>query len=160
MDIKSTEFLKALYMQQSKGMFRYAYSILKDEYLAEDAVQETFTAACKNIETLKTNTSPVGWLFEALKRIMKRLRSEEFKLRKHILTLDKSQSDTPAAPDDINPVILFDGVIPRGELDLLNKIYVHGYTYKDLADEMGVPLSNIAMKAKRAKEKFRHNYKE
>ena len=151
-------FLRKLYMEQSKGMFRYAKSVLHDEFQAEEAVQEAFTVAWGKIGTLITAPVPVGWLFETLKRIMKRMQSEEYKRQKRILSFAESQSYIPYASDELNPVISFAGVISNEELKLIDKIYVQGYTYKDLAEESGVSPCIIGMKVKRAKEKFRKKY--
>jgi RNA polymerase sigma-70 factor (ECF subfamily) len=152
------EFLKQLYMKQSKGMFRYANSIMRDNYLAEDAVQETFAVAWEKIESLVGMDSPVGWLFGTLKNIMKKNTAEMYKFQKLLLSLDGYNGIDQAVTDDIDPTILYEGIISSEEYSILEKLYIHGYTYKELASEMKVPLSTVGMKAKRAREKFRKKH--
>lgn len=154
------DYLGNLYIQQSEGMYRYAYAVLRDEYLAEEAVQETFAVAWSKINALVTMESPVGWLFGTLKNTMKRTRAEAYKLQKTLVSLDEQLADVPSTQDDLEPLLLFGGIISNDELDLLEKLYVHGFTYKDIADELGVPLSTLGMRAKRAKEKFKRKYGE
>ena len=153
-----SEFLRNLYVRQSKGMFRYASSIMRDDYLVEEAVQETFALAWEKIESLAFMDSPVGWLFGTLKNRMKRKMAEKHKVQKLLVSLNDTLYDTPTVLDNIDPAILFDGIISSEEYTILEKLYIHGYTYTDMANEMGVPVSTVGMKAKRAKEKFREKF--
>jgi len=130
---------------------------MRDNYLAEDAVQEAFAVAWEKIESLVGMVSPVGWLFGTLKNIMKKNMAEMHKFQKLLLSLDEYNCVEQAITDNIDPTILYEGIISNEEYIILEKLYIHGYTYKELANEMNVPVSTVGMKAKRAKEKFRKN---
>lgn len=51
-----------LYALTYKDVYNYACHYLKDEYLAQDAVQDTFISAFKKLKTLKEPTVFVAWL--------------------------------------------------------------------------------------------------
>jgi len=51
-----------LYSMTYNKVYNYAKHYLRDEYLAQDAVQEVFILALKNISTLKDSTLFVAWL--------------------------------------------------------------------------------------------------
>ena len=51
-----------LYAATYQKQYYAAYKYLKDEYLAQDALQETYISALKNINSLKDPTLFVAWL--------------------------------------------------------------------------------------------------
>jgi len=159
-DKSQREFLKNLYMQQSENMFRYAYSVLRDSFLAEEAVQETFVVAWDKIEQLINMESPVGWLFGVLKITMKRIKTNEYKLRKTFVTNDETIADSITAHDDLESSVLLEDMFSNDDYSILKKIYLHGFTYNELAEELDLPLSTVSMRIKRAKEKFKKSIEE
>ena len=50
------------YAATCKKQYEFAYNYIKDEFLAQDAVQETYISALKNIHVLKEPTLAVAWL--------------------------------------------------------------------------------------------------
>ena len=51
-----------LYALTYKHIYNYAGHYLRDEYLAQDAVQETYISALKNIKNIKDPSLFVAWL--------------------------------------------------------------------------------------------------
>lgn len=51
-----------LYAATYKRQYLYAYRYLKDEYLAQDALQETYILALKHLADLKDPTLVISWL--------------------------------------------------------------------------------------------------
>lgn len=51
-----------LYALTYKKIYNYCYNYLKDTYLAQDAVQEIYILALKNISTLKDTELFVAWI--------------------------------------------------------------------------------------------------
>ena len=51
-----------LYLQMYTRLFEYARSVLPNDALAEEAVQDTFAIACKKPEALLRSPNPPGWL--------------------------------------------------------------------------------------------------
>jgi len=152
-------FFSVLYEQEKESMYWYAASQLRNDFLAEEAVQEAFLIALEKIEVFVNVEKPEGWLFGILKNVIKRIKAEEYKLQRRFISINEhNASQSLSTNDEIDPVILFDGVVSREDLDILQKLYVHGYTYKDITDEMGIHLSTVGMRAKRAKEKFGGKY--
>ena len=45
------------------------------------------------------------------------------------------------------------------DLMLLKKIYVEGHTYQEMAEELAISPSALAMRTKRAKERFKKEYR-
>ena len=152
------DFMSNLYAQQSKGMIRFARSVLLDEYLADEAVQETFAVALKKVDLLSTMENPTAWLFGVLKVMFKRIRANERKLQKLFVSIDEPMVNTPYKDEDLESNVLLTSLITSEEFRILEKIYLHGYTYQEVADDLGIPLSTVGMRVKRAKEKFKEKY--
>lgn len=51
-----------LYNYTHHKVYQYAYTFLKDPYLAQDAVQEIYTSIYKNIDTLKEDSLFHSWI--------------------------------------------------------------------------------------------------
>lgn len=51
-----------LYAATYQRQYLYAYRYLKDEFLAQDALQETYILALKNLIKLKDPTLVISWL--------------------------------------------------------------------------------------------------
>ncbi len=56
------ESFGALYERYHSSMVALAYSMLADRYLAEDAAQEVFAIACRDIGSLKSKERFAAWL--------------------------------------------------------------------------------------------------
>ena len=51
-----------LYAATYQRQYHFAYTYLKDEYLAQDALQETYIIALKNLSKLKDPMLLIAWL--------------------------------------------------------------------------------------------------
>ena len=51
-----------LYAATYQKQYQFAYSYLKDEYLAQDALQETYIIAFKDLSKLKDPLLVLAWL--------------------------------------------------------------------------------------------------
>ncbi len=58
----SSDAFAQLYGLTYKHVYNYAVRYLKDEYLAQDAVQDTYIHALKNIRNIKDPTLFVAWI--------------------------------------------------------------------------------------------------
>ena len=56
------ESFGALYKRYHSPMVALSYSMLADRHLAEDAAQEVFAIACRDIESLKSKERFAAWL--------------------------------------------------------------------------------------------------
>lgn len=60
--IGDSDAFAELYAATYQRQYLYAYHYLKDEYLAQDALQETYVLALKNLTKLKEPTLVISWL--------------------------------------------------------------------------------------------------
>ena len=70
MNLQQNEEIKRLYLEMYSKLFDYAFSFLKNESLAEEAVQNTFQIACQKPEKVCNSPNPQGWLVITLKNVI------------------------------------------------------------------------------------------
>ena len=129
----------------------------KDPDRAHEAVQETFLIAWEKPKEFLGSLSPVGWLVNTMKNVLRNMIREDqrwnARLQEFQAHLDRDAAH-PAPGADLE----LEGLIPPEELDLLKRLYLHGETYEELCEELGLKKSTLAMRVKKSKEDFREKY--
>ena len=152
------EFFEKLFREQYQSLLRCARAVLRRygaktvsvSGRAEEVVQETFQLAWRKRETVMALEYPMGWL--CLATVWKaREAIREDKRWVERLTLI-------AHPIGVQPEERFYADLRRilspEEYKLLYRLYLEGYTYKELCEEFDEKKSTLAMRAKRGKEKL------
>lgn len=89
-----------LYAATHQRLYQFSYHYLKDEYLAQDALQETYILVLKNIATLKSPELFVSWLNQICFRVC-------FHMQKKRAQYQAEMSETPeelsSSREDGNP---------------------------------------------------------
>ena len=80
------ESFGALYERYHSSMVALAYSMLADRNLADDAAQEVFAIACRDIGSLKSKERFAAWLAGICRNVSRQML--------------KANKSTPAAPDN------------------------------------------------------------
>ncbi len=70
----------ALYEQYYNSMVALAYSVLADRHLSEDAAQQTFAIACRNLPKLKSKDKFAYWLAGICKNTARQMGRSRAKL--------------------------------------------------------------------------------
>jgi RNA polymerase sigma-70 factor (ECF subfamily) len=81
------ESFGALYERYHSSMVALAYSMLADRDLAEDAAQDVFAIACRDIGSLKSKERFAAWLAGICRNVSRQM--------------IRDNKSTPVAPDDI-----------------------------------------------------------
>lgn len=143
-------------------MFKLAIKTLRQNSLANDAVQETMLIACKKINALKNSPNPRGWLINTLKHVLNRFQKargmhNRFFLLDH--SIDSTQELIPdAKAHKPNPDLLYEGLISEEDYYILRRIGVEGDSINELAAELGISLPTARKRIQRAKDRFRKQY--
>lgn len=120
---------------------------------SEITVQEMFTLAWERRQEVLSKEKPIGWLYNALQyKVMELLREEN---RWAKLLLRYEQQNMKPAEEPISLEVEFAGLVPDEDLELLYRIYLYGYSYNELCQEMGLTKSALAVKVHRIKEKIK-----
>lgn len=145
--------LEKYYRDEAEGMMSFAAYILKDPSLAEVAVQETFLAALSNMDKFARSPKPVGWLYAALKNIIKHIQRDQRKQLKRFVSMD-DLGDGKLVTDDRNTIdlILTSASCTDSDMKLLYEFYAEGYSLKELSEKYNISVGACKMRIRRAKD--------
>jgi RNA polymerase sigma-70 factor (ECF subfamily) len=132
--------LRAAYSAHGAELYRFALRTLGDEWLAEDAVQETFLRAWRSAAGYDPQMSSLRtWLFAIARNV--------------IIDASRTRSQRPAAPapdlprsaDELEQALLACQLeeafrrISEDHRRALIETYYRGRPYSDVAGELGIP---------------------
>ena len=95
----SSDAFAELYTATYQKQYRFACSYLRDEYLAQDAIQDAYILALKNISALKDANLFIPWLNQITFRVCFKLQKKQ-KEKNNVIVydytdLEKQPSDDP-----------------------------------------------------------------
>ncbi len=148
-----------LYRLYSKAMFNVSYRITGREEDAEDALQEAFISAFRNLGSYRGDASFGAWL----KRIVVNKAINILKKRKHEMMPDDEQWDVADEEpnveyrEDLTVQRVKDAILqlPDGYRSVLSLYLLEGYDHQEIADIMGISESTSKSQLNRAKNKLR-----
>ena len=93
-----------------------------------------------------------------LKNVCRNIQKNRNYYLSRILSLNESVLGTTALESDNLWETNVQDFISKEDFMILKKIILDGYSYKDLAKELGISLEACKKRAQRAKQRFRKNY--
>ena len=136
-----------------EALYRYAFRLSGSAADADDLTQETFCKAQEQFAQLRDPGRAKNWLFRILRNVyLHRVRSEK---PGRVVSLD-SVGDVPQAEADPGIETERDLRTALGELseDWRTPIilfYFEGFSYRDIAEQMDLPLGTVMSRLARAK---------
>ncbi len=152
------EHIHALYLAHSPALTSYARSLGFSRDAAEDLLQETFLAAVRRIDALRSCAYPRAYLMQILRNVVGyRLRSMKYAAGlEEKLQREARERAGPEGPEEgLGPEVLYRGLIGDSELRLLLRFYVEGRSVGELARELEIDPGACKMRIKRARERLR-----
>lgn len=92
--IGDSDAFAELYAATYQRQYLYAYHYLKDEYLAQDALQETYVLALKNLTKLKEPTLVISWLNQINFRVCYNLHKKQQRYYSEMIIDSNDSFDT------------------------------------------------------------------
>jgi RNA polymerase sigma-70 factor (ECF subfamily) len=154
------EAFNILYRNYYNQVYYSAYAVIKDHFLAQDIVQETFMKVFRHLHALKEEGKKGAWL-----NVISRNTAIDF-YRKRLGCLeisdDNIEINSIAVEEDMDKYIemktvreLLFSLEPQHRQSLL-LIYEYGLTYEQLASYQNTTVSAVKSKLHRAKKKLRY----
>jgi len=141
-----------------ESLYRYAYRLSGSAADADDLTQEAFCKAQMQFATLRDRGRAKPWLFSIVRNLyLHRLRSE----RQHATVPLEAVAELPEdAPDELPPI---DPEQLQKALDELPEVfrspiilfYFEDFSYRDIADQMDLPIGTVMSRLARAKATLR-----
>lgn len=155
-DAEKQKFI-IFYEQYRKLMFYIAKEILKDNHLAEDAVQEAFLRIAKNFHKTGTVTSHETKAFAVIitRNVAIDIYSKEKKITKINQYLSESiETETDDFTEKTSYKKLLGYILELPEIyrDVLYLNLVYDYQFNEIANLLGISTENARKRAQRGKK--------
>ena len=148
--------IERLYLQMFSMLFEYARSVLPNDALAEEAVQDTFRIACQKPESLCTSPNPEGWLVNTLKNVLCNMERSRG-IAKRILHgyFAANITELTTTTDKVAVEILYDDIADTEEFKLLKEMAIDGRSYLEMSQSRNISIDTCRKRVQRAKEILR-----
>ena len=144
--------LGELYDRVGRTAYGIAYRVLRDDRLAEDAVQEGFLAVWRSAATFRAERAKAStWIVTLVHRRAVDLVRREERRRAEPLDLDRHAEPDPAGSAEDEAWLGFERErvqrllrrLPDAQRETLELAYYGGYSQSELSERLGVPLGTI-----------------
>ena len=143
---------EALVKPHAAGLLRFARRLCGTE--AEDIVQETFLRAWRGISGLRQDSNPHAWLFRILLNTWhsagrrKRARPVEMPLRDATHLSREGHGEFA----EVNQAL---AQLPADQRTVLLLAVVEGFTCREMAEMLGIPIGTVMSRLSRARAALR-----
>ncbi len=152
----NSQVFDVLIERYQRDLLRTCTMILKDAHLAEDAVQETFLLAYKNLHRFRGESSAYTWLVRiAVNTCRNMQRRAWFRHEDRRVDLDALPVSVPGMSE--TSVALMGEVmrLPQKERETVWLYYYQEMTTAEVAQSLGVSASAVAKRLSRARKRLR-----
>jgi len=149
------EFAK-FYTQNYDLIYKYAYQMFQNKYIAEDIVQETFCIALRKQNELRDHPNPKWWLLRTARYKIAEVRRRMKYWCMEPLELDRPELAREDARFDIKELEMMAlTTVGEKEWQLMKKYYLFGTTISELAEAEGITENNMRVRLSRWTQRLR-----
>jgi len=151
-----------LVAEHYQSVYRYAFRLSGSATEAEDLTQQVYLIASRNLGKLRSVDSAKSWLFTILRNYFLRIRQNAQRIPTTHLPIDldnlpqKSHADIPTVAE-IEPEMLQQALNSLSDASrvILGMFYFEEFSYKEIAEQLDLPVGTIMSRLARAKVDLR-----
>ena len=147
--------IEVFYLEMYDQLFLYAQNALKNESLAEEAIQETFRIVCTKPEDLLSSPNPKGWIINTLKYTMQNMRRNRDRTNALLNQYLATYTSDAFSEDRIPLEVTYENVAHSEEFQLIKEMVVEGKSHLEMAQARGISVDACKKRVQRAKEFLR-----
>jgi RNA polymerase sigma-70 factor (ECF subfamily) len=145
--------IEALYRAHGPDLLAYLRRRFGGAETAEDLLQETFARALGALDGISRAASPRAWLFGIARHVglaaLRRRRAASD------LPADAAAAGPAAADERLETVRQAMAGLPKDQRETLDLRLVHGLTYEEIADVLGIPVGTVRSRLHHAVRRLR-----
>ena len=148
--------LRLLYEETGAGVFSFALSMMKNREDAEDVMQETYLSIHKSAHLYRSVGRPMEWIMTITRNLcISRLRQRS---RTAALTGSDEPADYSSIMNSEDRIVLAEGLkaLTEEEQRIILLHAAAGLKHREIAAVLGVPISTVTNKYRRALKKLKH----
>jgi RNA polymerase sigma-70 factor (ECF subfamily) len=141
-----------------QSLYRYAYRLSGAAADAEDLTQEAFCKAQAQLATLRDPDRAKPWLFSILRNAyLHRARSDRAHKQVSLDAVGDLPDELPADVPEVDPERLQQALneLPEGFRTPVILFYFEDMSYRDIAEQMDLPIGTVMSRLARAKTHLR-----
>lgn len=140
--------LAELLMDNKENMYRLAYSILKNDADAQDAVGETIVAAFEKRSQLRKPESAKAWIMQIL---VNKARSIGMRGKRTVLSddLEQMEAGTVFQYDELWPIVM---ELREEYREVIVLYYYAQFSVKEIGKALKIPAGTVKSRLSRARE--------
>ena len=152
-----------LYVATYQQQYRFSYRYLQDQYLAQDALQETYILALKNITTLRDPHVFLSWLNQINMRVCFKIYRQEKRQELQMELYDQDRKvkgfvDSPELQtmknDEQERLLRQVYQLPFSESQVILLRYFRGMKLEEIAQILDISLSSVKRYLKSGQNKL------
>jgi RNA polymerase sigma-70 factor (ECF subfamily) len=139
-----------LYRRFYRSMVALAYSATGDICVAEDAAQETFAIACRDMSKLKNKDKFAGWLAGICRNVARQMNRQEVHKDVRRLPYLQTQPEQNLFTDEVRRIVW---QLRRRDREPIVLRYYDNLSYEQIAVVLGISLQAVHGRLIRAKRR-------
>lgn len=147
--------IEVLYIKQYNMLLAYAIHTLKDDALAEEAVQETFRIACQKADVLHEQKNKEGWLVNTLKYVISNIERVQFRANRSLAEYTALLKRVQEKHDEIDLDIMYKDIALSEEYALIKEYALERKSIRELSEKRGISIAACKKRIQRAKQTLR-----
>jgi RNA polymerase sigma-70 factor (ECF subfamily) len=157
--VESGEF-EAIALPHLNELYRTAVHLVRDRTEAQDLVQEAYLQAWKGFHRFQPGTNCRAWLFKILINEIRHYRRRWFNAKTVVegeQSLEQTLPFEPPIGEDIRDedvLAALDG-LPREFREVVLLADVQEFSYKEIADMVGIPVGTVMSRLNRGRKQLR-----
>ena len=151
----TTQRFELMVKSFSGQLYRYAFWLCRDEQLAQDLVQETFTRAWRSFESLRDPSKAKRWLLTTLRREHAR-QFERYQPKFQDIEMDTLPGESLAEASDSRIPVLRRAIaaLPEKYREPLVLQVLGGYSCDEIGSMLELPSATVRTRLLRAREQL------
>lgn len=154
--------IRALIRDYHHDVYRYAFRLSGSRADAEDLTQQTFMIAHQRLPQLRQPGRVVSWLFAIVRTCYLKAERKTTPLTATSIDLDVDRIPEPADEDPVDQELLQAALdeLPDEFKLVLVMFYFEECSYKEIADQLQIPIGTVMSRLTRAKGRLRRRLSE
>lgn len=145
-----------------QSLYRFGYSLAKNEHEASDLTQQTFFIYAEKSDTLRDSEKVKSWLFTTLYREFLRRRNKDARMTQYEPELLENigGSVAPHAQQAADGNLAIEALEEVEEVyrQPLTLFYLKDLSYKEIAEVLDVPIGTVMSRLSRGKTQLRKRF--
>ena len=154
---------EAIVSDYYQALYRFGYSLAKNEHEAGDLTQQTFFTYAKKGHTLRDPSKVKSWLFTTLYREFLRRRNKNARMAQY----EPELLENVGGAIDPHVQQAADGNLAMEALEEVDDIYreplilfyIKDLSYKEIAEVLDIPIGTVMSRLSRGKAQLRERFK-